>query len=247
MTYTDKLREALEQVVQAMRDQHYYESDCSGCADNFHNANAVLGTLDALEAPPPSVPKEGSAEVEKALECKTSSCEHSARNSCKEISAAEVRRLRAELEQAHNGYCQDITEIQDERDAARKDLEEAREAAERHMADRDRIMDDLDAARKELENLRSFANDLGNEMAKADSQRDAARTQCAEAVKALERVAQELSVSVKLHAKEARRNETLGGGYPQGPCSCDDCELWRFVRKTIAALPPVSPDKEAKP
>ena len=191
MTYTDKLREALEQVVQAMRDQHYYESDCSGCADNFHNANAVLGTLDALEAPPPSVPKEGSAEVEKALECKTSSCEHSARNSCKEISAAEVRRLRAELEQAHNGYCQDITEIQDERDAA--------------------------------------------------------RTQCAEAVKALERVAQELSVSVKLHAKEARRNETLGGGYPQGPCSCDDCELWRFVRKTIAALPPVSPDKEAKP
>lgn len=45
-----RLREiasASEDVVQAMRDQHYYEWDCSGCEDNLHNANAVLGTLDA--------------------------------------------------------------------------------------------------------------------------------------------------------------------------------------------------------
>ena len=40
----------MEEVVQAMRDQHYYETDCSGCADNLHNAGAVLGTLDALAA-----------------------------------------------------------------------------------------------------------------------------------------------------------------------------------------------------
>ena len=39
---------ATAEVVQAMRDQHYYEGDCSGCTDNLHNAGTVLGTLDAL-------------------------------------------------------------------------------------------------------------------------------------------------------------------------------------------------------
>lgn len=50
---------------------------------------------------------------------------------------------------------------------------------------------------------------------------------------ALEVVRAELKITVDIHKATERRHRSLGPGYPQGPCSCDDCRLYDVVVKAL--------------
>lgn len=162
-----------------------------------------------------------------------------------------LAQVRGELAKEKRLREEDVKTLCDERDQAMAELEAVKKERDLWYSQRNEAIEGAQALKKRAEYLQAklaaaekerdyqmgLAQDAYSKTLEMDRLRREAESQAAELMRALVKVSNDLSVSVNLHAKEAQRNASLGAGYPQGPCQCDDCNLWRFVRETISNLP----------